>query len=202
MVPAGHPCGGAMLDTMVERQQLAGEIRPLKRREYDRLVELGVFENERIELLRGQLVTMSPQGEPHASITARLGRKLSRDLDETFEVRQHSPFAASDDSEPEPDISVSRARKRGFYHPSRALLLIEVSESSLRIDRDIKAAIYAENGAAEYWIVDIRAHAVWVFTKPIAGVYRGVAKLGRGDRLVPTKLPEISIAIKDLFATR
>ena len=192
-----------MLDSMLERSRsVAGEVRPLRRREYDHLVRLGVFADERIELLRGQLVRMSPQGAPHASITAWLGRKLGRALDESFEVRQHSPFAASDDSEPEPDVSVSRARKRGYYHPSKALLLIEVAESSLRIDRHIKAAIYAENGAPEYWIVDLSARAVWAFTEPAGGAYRSVERLGRRATLRPTRLPQIALSIADLFATR
>jgi Uma2 family endonuclease len=183
-----------MLDLAVDKGLLT-------RREYDLLVARGVFEDAPVELLRGQIVIMSPRGEWHATVTARIGRKLSRLLDESFEVRQHSPFAAGARSEPEPDITVSPRIARPS-HPRKALLLVEVAESSLARDRDIKAAIYAENGAAEYWIVDIDARCVWVHTKPKHGVYTSVVKLGRRDALVPTKLPDVSLSIAALFATR
>jgi len=195
--------GDAMLVPMLDPGLLAPEkVRPLRRTEYECLVELGLFDEERVELLRGQLVTMSPQGAAHATVTARLGRRFSRALDETYDVRQHSPFAATDDSEPEPDISISRARKRGFYHPSKALLLIEVAESSVRKDREIKAAIYAENGAPEYWVGDLKSKTVWVFTDPRGGEYQRVQQLGRKDALRPSKLPDIQIRIGDLFSRR
>src|SRR5687768_4755289 len=89
---AGRRGHHAMLEAMLDPALLAPEtVRPLRRREYEQLVELGVFENERIELLRGQLVTMSPQGAPHSSITARIAQYLIRRLDDTYEVRSHSP---------------------------------------------------------------------------------------------------------------
>jgi Uma2 family endonuclease len=97
---------------------------------------------------------------------------------------------------------VSRRRKRRPSHPSNALLLVEVAESSLSRDRDIKASIYAENGAAEYWIVDVKARCVWVHTQPKRGTYTSVVKLGRRGTLAPTKLPGVSISIADMFALR
>jgi Uma2 family endonuclease len=127
-------------------ERIVSRRRLLSRRAYDQLVSRGVFGDERIELLRGRLVTMSPQGDLHSTVTARIAQRLIRALDATFEVRSHSPFAATDDSEPEPDVSVSLAQRRRAYHPSRALLLIEVAETSLKKDRRIKSAIYAENG--------------------------------------------------------
>ncbi len=192
-----------MLEAMLDPVVLAPEtVRPLRRTEYERLVDLGVFEDERVELLRGQLVTMSPQGAPHSTVTAWLGQRFTRGLDETFEVRQHSPFAATEDSEPEPDVSISKHKRGKPYHPSKALLLIEVSESSLRKDRELKAGIYAENGAPEYWVVDLRTQTVWVHTEPKHGAYRGVDQRGRRDVLRPTKLPAIEIKLADLFANR
>ncbi|MBA3392456.1 MAG: Uma2 family endonuclease [Deltaproteobacteria bacterium] len=188
---------------MLDPAVLAPEtLRPLRRREYEQLVELGTFDDERVELLRGQLVTMSPQGASHATVTARIAQHLIRALDDSFDVRSHSPFAATDDSEPEPDVSVSRRQRRHAYHPSKALLLIEVAASSLRKDRDIKAAIYAENGAPEYWIFDIRTKTVHVYTRPRSGRYASTEKRVRGDVLRPTTLPEISIAVSKMFSGR
>lgn len=188
-----------MLDPMLDPVLLAPEkVRPLLRHEYERLVELGAFEDERVELLRGQLVTMSPQGAPHSTITARIAQRLIRALDRSFEVRSHSPFAATEDSEPEPDVSVSRRPRRRAYHPSKALLLIEVAASSLRIDRKIKSAIYAENGAPEYWIVDVRSKSVHVFTRPRNGEYT-ISKHLRAGALRPTELPGVKLTVAQLF---
>jgi len=180
-------------------------IRKLSRREYDKLVELGVFEDERIELLRGMLVTMSSQGSAHATITSWLAQTLSELLDRTsFDVRGHCPFAATDDSEPEPDISVSRRRTAALDHPDNALLLIEVAESSIRKDRQLKAPIYGEARVPEYWIVDISGKdlTVDVHTGPSNDGYRFVETFRDGDTLRPTKLPGLEIAVRDIPWTR
>ena len=96
-----------MLLPMLELEDVRpGGVRPLLRREYESLVELGVFEGERIELLRGTLVTMSPQGDMHARIVTWLTRRLIEQTDRGFDVRPALPFAATDDSEPEPDLVV------------------------------------------------------------------------------------------------
>lgn len=175
-------------------------IRRLSRAEYDRMVGLGMFEDERLELLYGVLCAMSPQGAPHAGITAWLQQRLVRVLDESYDIRAHSPFASSEDSEPEPDISVSRARGGEHAHPSRALLLIEVSESSLRRDREIKARLYAETGVPEYWIVDLTTDelVVEVYTDPSPRGYRRIETIGSDQTLRPTQLPGVTISIADI----
>lgn len=190
-----------MLDpAAVKPEKILPRARPLSRHQYDKLVERGVFDDERIELLRGQLVTMSPQGGLHSTVTARLTQRLIRALDDAYEIRSHSPFAATDDSEPEPDISVSRRQRRRAYHPSRALLLVEIAESSLRKDRLVKAEIYAEARAAEYWIVDLATKSVFVHTDPYRGAYRSIVQLRSRDCLRPVMLPEISIRVGELFS--
>jgi len=188
-------------DLLEPERIIAGRHR-LSRRAYDKLVARGVFDDERIELLRGRLVAMSPQGKLHATVSARLAQHLIRALDTTYEVRSHSPFAATDDSEPEPDVSVSRRQRRRAYHPSRALLLIEVAKSSLRTDRILKAAIYAENRAPEYWVVDLATKSVFIHTDPARGVYRSVVQLRRKDVLRPALLPEIVIRVSEVFSAR
>lgn len=186
---------------MFDPNLLAPEtIRKLTRVEYDRMVDQGMFEDERVELLRGVLVTMSPQGGPHSTITAWFAQRLIRLLDESFEIRSHSPFAASDDSEPEPDVSVSRHVPRSYEHPNTALLLIEVAESSLRKDRLIKAAIYAEAGIPEYWIVNVSGDemVVEVHSDPRPSGYARVEQLRSGDILKPVELPQVAIAVADI----
>jgi Uma2 family endonuclease len=189
-----------MVQTMFDPSVLAPEtIRRLSRREYDQLVELGVFQDERIELLRGLLVTMSPQGGPHATITAWLAQHLGIALGMEFDVRGHSPYAASDDSEPEPDVSVS-ARSHALEHPAASLLVIEVADSSIRKDREVKSAIYAEAGICEYWIIDISGAqlAVEVHTGPTARGYRHIEILRHGDVLRPIQLPTVVLPIADI----
>lgn len=183
----------AIVSTMLDLEHLAPQrLKIWTRSEYDRLVALGAFHDERIELLRGQLVTMSPQGEPHAGITAWFMQALVRALDPSYEVRAHSPFAASDDSEPEPDVSVSCPEGGG--HPRSALLIIEVSDSSLRIDRSIKAGIYARNGVPEYWIVDVQARAIEIRTQPADDGYAHVDRVATG-LLRPTLLPSVVLDV-------
>jgi Uma2 family endonuclease len=191
-----------MLPTMFDPDSLAPEaIRKLSRREYEKLVELGVFEDERIELLRGMLVTMSPQGVEHSGITAWFLQQLIAALGVTdWDVRGHSPYVASDDSEPEPDISVSRKGSNMLVHPSASVLLIEVSDSSIKKDRRIKAPIYAEANVPEYWIVDISSDElrIEVHTEPTPSGYRRVEILRDGDVLRPARLPDLEIAVTDI----
>jgi Uma2 family endonuclease len=175
-----------------------GATKPMSRREYDRLVERGALVGEPIELLRGQLVTVVPQGTRHGNVVAWLGRELTLALGRDYMVRQQLPFAATDDSEPEPDIAVTRDQPDRRSHPSSALLVIEVADTSLDRDRDDKAPIYAEAGVPEYWIVDVKMATIEVRTHPVSGGYLRAEQLGRGDVLRPTQLAGIEIAVAAL----
>jgi Uma2 family endonuclease len=178
--------------------------RPLRRVEYDRLVDLGVFDDERVELLHGVLVTMSPQGDYHATITAELARLFTLELSrlgviDRYTIRSHSPYAASEYSEPEPDVAVVARQQIGDAHPQAAHLLVEVSESSLRKDRRIKTGIYADAGVPEYWIIDVDGAAIEVYTDPAAGAYRTMRRVGRDAVLRPVDLPGVEIAASALL---
>jgi Uma2 family endonuclease len=179
-------------------------LRPLRREEYDHLVAAGVFADERIELLRGVLVTMSPQGDDHASVTDEVARLLYQHLGalgtlDRFTIRSHGPYAASDYSEPEPDVAVLPRTHPGDPHPTTAYLLVEVSDSSLRKDRNIKTGIYAEAGVPEYWIVDVQGGAVEVRTDPRDGAYQTMVRVERGETLHPIELPGVAIAVADIL---
>ncbi|HEU5058377.1 MAG TPA: Uma2 family endonuclease [Kofleriaceae bacterium] len=174
-------------------------IRPLRRVEYDRLVDLGVFDDERIELLRGALVEMSPQGAPHADCSAQLVKMLILRLGERASVRAHSPFAATDDSEPEPDVAVNPPRRYSDGHPQAAHLLIEVADSSLRKDRGIKSEIYAEAGVPEYWIVDVVRAVVEVRTAPVDGHYTRITTYRRGESIALAAFPDVALATDEFL---
>jgi len=185
------------LDSPKQEERL--RVRPLRRIEYDRLVALGVFEDEKIELLRGALVEMSPQGSPHADCAAQLAQLLIRRLADLGHVRAHSPFAATEDSEPEPDVAVYPPGRYAAGHPETAFLLVEVADSSLRKDRGLKSEIYAENGVPEYWIVDLVHGTVEVRTQPVDGQYARLQTYRRGERIALAAFPEVVLATDDFL---
>lgn len=154
-------------------------VRPITRSDYERMIEIGLFENERLELLRGVLVRMSPQLAAHASTVARLTRILITRMSELV-VRIQLPLAVADDSEPEPDVAVVAPGDYDHEHPRTALLVIEVADSSLRKDR-AKAALYAAAGVAEYWIVNLAAAQIEIYTRPDGDRYAESRTLGAGD---------------------
>jgi Uma2 family endonuclease len=173
-------------------------VRSFKRSEYDQMVALGLFQDERVELLRGVLVKMSPQLAPHASTVQKLTQLAITRLQGRFTVRVQSPLALSDDSEPEPDVAVVALGDYEAEHPATALLVIEVSDSTLRKDRG-KAAIYASAGIAEYWIVNLGARAVEVYSSPDGDRYAEVRTLRAGELLRPAQLVEVSIAVAEIL---
>jgi Uma2 family endonuclease len=189
-----------MLSSMFDSELIEPErIRPLSRKEYERMVEVGILdEDERIELLRGAIVQMSPQKWHHATVTAWFTEHLVRQLDTSYEVRPQLPFAADDWSEPEPDLAVARKDYTRRDHPTEVFLIIEVAESSLRKDRLLKLGIYAEAGVPEYWIVDLKSMTIHVCTQPRGGAYGSVVTLRDGDVLRPTLLPALSFAVADI----
>ena len=174
-------------------------VRPLRRSEYDHMVALGMFDEERIELLCGILVAMSPQGAPHANIAARLGNLLTLALGDASWVRVHSPLALSDESEPEPDVAVVAPGDYSIDHPTRALLVVEVADSSLRKDQKIKAGLYARAGIPEYWIVNVQDRSVEMYREPRDGQYATVESRGPGDVLSPIELGGVKVAVSDFL---
>ena len=129
-------------------------IRRMKRAEYDLLVKQGVFGNERVELIFGQVVAMSPIDPAHREAVAAIHEKLLFALTGRARVYSHAPLAATDDSEPETDTYVTPLGDYWDDHPSRAYLVVEVARSSLEYDRGEKAFLYGISQVDEYWIVD------------------------------------------------
>ena len=189
----------AILEPMVDPELQRERLRPLMRREYDALVDQGFLVDERIELLRGMLVEMSPQGPAHAGISEVLAQFFSSVLPrDQYRVRAHSPYAATDDSEPEPDVLVARGTAAELTHPTTALLLVEVSLESLRKDRTVKLGIYAEAGVPEYWIIDVEAQTVEVYTQPVGLAYQSVQTFDRNATLRPIALPSVEVSLTEL----
>jgi Uma2 family endonuclease len=188
------------VSTLDHLADLAPErVRPLKRVEFERLIEAGVFgEDEKIELLDGVLVEMSPQDPAHAGTVERLAEALFRAASAQASVRVQLPFAASDDSLPEPDVAlVARADHRGA-HPRTAFLVAEVSIDSLRKDRGLKADLYARAGVPEYWVVNVAQALVERHTSPLGGRYSNVEAVSPGRTIRLVALPAVEISVSDV----
>jgi Uma2 family endonuclease len=174
--------------------------RRITRDEYHRLAEVGLFrDDERVELIHGTLVEMAPIGPPHANVVDILTELLVIKLAGRAKVRIHQPLLGWDESEPEPDVAVVPPRSYAERHPDQAFLVIEVAESSLDYDRATKAPLYARSGVQEYWIVDVTGRAVIVHREASAEGYTQVTRMEESDILVPSRFPDLQIAIASLF---
>ena len=174
------------------------------REDYERLVEVGIFESrDGVELLNGKIINMAPQHTPHAT-AIRLVSKFLRSAfgDEELVVDSQLPIALDARSEPEPDLAVVRGEIRDFAqcHPSPedVVLLVEVAEASIEKDRGEKLAAYARAGIAEYWIVDLNSNTLEVCRGPEGEDYTDRAVLKRGDKISPLGI-EGEIAVEELL---
>jgi Uma2 family endonuclease len=179
-----------------------------RRVEYERLVDLGVFVGERLELLDGVLVVREPQGSPHAAIVTKVGRILAAAFGAGWHPRLQCPLALSDHSEPEPDVAVVVGEPEDYLtaHPSTAALVVEVADASLRLDRRFKAAVYARASLREYWIVNLVDGTLEVHRQPQPGAdtpeewtYRSVEVLRPPAVVAPLTAPAARIPVADLL---
>jgi Uma2 family endonuclease len=174
-------------------------IRPLRRVEYDQLILLGAFRDEKIELIEGLLVPMSPSGPPHFSAIQLLTALLVRAVGDRAAVRIQGPFAALDFSEPEPDVALVPSGIYDTAHPDRAYLIIEVAESSLSFDRGTKLGLYAKCGVPEYWIVNLPDRVIEVYTEPAGETFARSARYERGESLRPIHFPDLEVRVTDVM---
>jgi Uma2 family endonuclease len=184
----------AILDDPEVRRRVS----PLSVDEYHRLDERN--ENgRRTELVRGIVIEKMSKSPLHRTIAALLYEILLAQLPEGYSVWKEEPLTLRD-SEPEPDISVTRGRKKDFAaaHPTTAELVVEIAVSSPFLDREL-ASLYAEAGVKEYWIILGSERKVEVFRRPENGRYQERCVLGQGETLEPRSLPGVRIAISDLF---
>ena len=183
-------------------------IRRWSRLEYERLVDLEVFQpGERLELLDGVLVVREPQNAPHSTAILLVAEALRRAFGPGWTVRPQLPVALDDDSEPEPDVSVVRGSYRDYRsaHPTEPVLLVEVTASRLMSDRR-KGGLYARAGRPEYWIVNLKHEVLEVYRRPTTSaesrfgwVYADSQVLRRGEAVTPLAAPGAHVAVDDLL---
>jgi Uma2 family endonuclease len=166
--------------------------------EFQRLAEQGFFpRDERLELIRGEISEMTPSGDRHALCVMLLGDLLA-DLRPKGIVNPQNPLRLPRQvSVPQPDIVL--LRRRNFRsrppHPEDVFLVVEVADTSLAYDRDIKIPLYAESGIPEAWLVDLNSNAITVFRQPSSKGYRETRQYRRGDEISPEAFPEIRFPV-------
>jgi Uma2 family endonuclease len=172
--------------------------------EYHRMVDAGILnENDRVELIRGEIVRMAPIGSRHAGCVAALTQWLVTSLAGRAVIWPQNPVTLPPYSEPQPDIMLLVPRA-DFYrggHPRSddVLLLIEVADTTIRYDRRVKLPLYAEEGIREVWIVDLADDAVHVHRRPAGGGYQQVERLGGDASVAPEAFPDVVLSVAHIL---
>jgi Uma2 family endonuclease len=174
--------------------------------EYDRMVEVGILTKyDRVELIEGEILEMSPIGDRHSACTDRATMLLVPLLQGQAIVRVQGPVRLSDNTKPQPDITLLNPRE-DFYASSSplsrdALLVIEVAETSIRYDRGPKLAIYAKYGVGEVWIEDLNTDTLLVFRDRHPDGYATSLVLKPGDSVSPVAFPDVALSVSALLGT-
>ncbi len=172
--------------------------------EYFRMVEAGVLQpKERVELIEGEILIMPPMGPPHFGGINRYTRVFRRLPIEEFDFLVQAPILLEDNSAPEPDFALLKYRDDEYSQtlpgPADTLLVIEVSDSSLNYDLNIKAHIYGRAGIPETWVLNLPGDCLERFTEPGPEGYTQHITLRRGDKVTPVALPNVELAVADLL---
>jgi Uma2 family endonuclease len=171
--------------------------------EYHQMIEAGLLENRRVELLRGEIVEMSPEREAHAYFSRGAGNYLVGLLGERAIISQAKPITLSNDSEPEPDIAIVQPLGREYLehhpYPENIFWLIEYSNTSLQKDLETKSKIYAEVGIPEYWVVNLKKRQLIIFREPQDGEYASKSTHSVGT-VYPLAFPDVAISVDGIIS--
>jgi len=183
--------------------------RRFTRAEYERLIDLGVFQpGEDIELIGGELMVAEPQGAPHYTAIRKTAKALETAFGPGWEVRTEGPIGLDDESEPEPDVAVVPGAPDDYAraHPSRPALTVEVAESSLALDRQRKGSLYARAGLPDYWVLNLVDRVLEVYREPAPDSAAPFGwRYGRSEvfeasaRVTPLAAPGSSIPVSQLL---
>lgn len=197
---------------MVVRAPVSAEprVRRWTRDDYHRMAEAGLFRDQRVELIGGEVVEMSPQGNPHYVALNLASRALQAAFGTDYWVRTQGPLTPNGDSEPEPDIAIVNGDPRDFAHaeahPGGALLVVEISDTSLTYDRTRKSSLYASMGVADYWIVNLLERCVEVRRAPqpdasteFGWSYGTTQGLQPSQSVAPLARPDAPVRVDDML---
>jgi len=177
----------------------------LTRARYDRMIDAGILgEDDKVELLDGLLVAREPQGSRHPTAVMLVRMALEKAFGRRYHLREEKPVALDRMSEPEPDVVVVRGGVRDYRdaHPSKPVLIVEVAESSLRLDRLRKGGLYARAGIVEYWILNLADDVLEVYRDPArkgGWTYTSVRRFERNATVTPLAAPRARIRVSSLL---
>jgi Uma2 family endonuclease len=188
--------------------ELAMSVQLLRRKftveQYHKMVDSGILsEEDRVELIRGEIIDMAAIGKKHAAAVRRLDKLLSAKLQERAILDTQNPVVLDDTSEPQPDVALLRPRE-DFYetaHPQAEdiFLLIEVADSTVKYDREVKIPLYAENNIIEVWLVDVNQQIVEVFREPANAGYQNIQTFPQNQTLSIKAFPDVNITVNEIF---
>ena len=195
-----------IMDLVEETTQVEMKRRRFTVADFLRLAEIGFLaDDERVELIRGEIIEMSSISEGHASTVMRLVSLLSRMFGQRALLSVQNPVQLDDATLPQPDVALLRPRD-DFYGqrhpgPEDTLLLIEVSDTTLTYDRRVKTALYSAAGVMEYWIINLQKRQIEVYREPQSEGYRTMTRYAPGETLSPLAFPEVQLDITEILGT-
>jgi Uma2 family endonuclease len=172
--------------------------------QYHRMHEVGVLtDTDRVELIRGEIIQMSPIGTKHAACVMRLIDLFSQALGQRVLTNVQNPLKLANDSEPQPDVCLLK-RKDDYYasaHPTPAdvYLVIEVADTTIDFDRTSKMPLYAESGIIELWLVNLNDQCIEVYREPQADRYENISKHDRTQSISPLAFADLAIAVEQIL---
>lgn len=172
--------------------------------EYHDMIERGVLdEDDRVELIEGEIVPMPPIGPEHGGCVNALNWLLARSLGDRAVVAIQNPILLPNNTEPEPDVSVLKPRDDMYRHslptPDDVLLLIEVASSSLDKDRFTKVPVYARAGIGEVWLINLAEELIEIYSDPVNGRYERAVRVGRGALISPLSIPDVAFSVDEIL---
>ncbi len=173
--------------------------------DYYKMIELGILKDyEKAEIIEGELIKKITIGDRHAACVEKLNEILRDKLGKSVSLRNQQPVKFDDYNEPEPDLAILK-RREDFYVRAKPtakdiLVLIEVSDSTLKYDRDVKLALYAKAEISEVWIVNLVNDIIEIHQKPNVGIYQLAKIFKRGETVASEALPDLSIAADEILS--
>jgi Uma2 family endonuclease len=172
--------------------------------EYYKMIELGMLKDyEKAEIIEGELIQKMPIGKRHSAVVEKLNEILRDELGKSVSLRNQQPVRFDEYNEPEPDLAVLQ-RHEDFYSdnkpvPKDVLFLIEVSDATLKYDRDIKLALYAEAEIPEVWIVNLPNDIIEVHQNPGSGIYQITKIFKRGEMVTSEMMPNLKLKVDEIL---
>lgn len=169
--------------------------------EYEQMIAAGILtEEDRVELIEGEIIEMSPIGDDHVFALNSLAELFFQNLEGRAIISIQNPIRLSDRSRPQPDIALWRRKsRRSLPGPGDILLLVEISDTTLNFDRNVKLPLYAQAGISEVWIVDLVDERIDAYREPLDDVYNLFESYHAGGRISPLAFPDVALAVDDIF---